>query len=73
MIDATPQIAEVTERYVGDPAFSNLPRKYKSVMSGCTAQCTVHEINDVAFVGVAGPDGEPGMTCGSAAACPPTR
>jgi sulfite reductase (ferredoxin) len=60
VIDATPQIAEVTERYVGDPAFSNLPRKYKSVMSGCTAQCTVHEINDVAFVGVAGPDGEPG-------------
>ena len=60
VIDATPQIAEVTERYVGDPAFSNLPRKYKSVMSGCTAQCTVHEINDVAFVGVAGPDGQPG-------------
>ena len=60
VIDATPQITEVTERYVGDPAFSNLPRKYKSVMSGCTAQCTVHEINDVAFVGVAGPDGQPG-------------
>ena len=60
VIDATPQIAEVTARYVGDPAFSNLPRKYKSVMSGCTAQCTVHEINDVAFVGVIGPDGEPG-------------
>jgi sulfite reductase (ferredoxin) len=60
VIDATPQIAEVTDRYVGDPAFSNLPRKYKSVMSGCTAQCTVHEINDVAFVGVAGPDGHPG-------------
>ena len=60
VIDATPQIDEVTARYVGDPAFSNLPRKYKSVMSGCTAQCTVHEINDVAFVGVVGPDGEPG-------------
>ncbi len=60
VIDATAQITEVTERYVGDPAFSNLPRKYKSVMSGCTAQCTVHEINDVAFVGVAGPDGQPG-------------
>jgi sulfite reductase (ferredoxin) len=60
VIDATPQIDEVTARYVGDPAFSNLPRKYKSVMSGCTAQCTVHEINDVAFVGVTGPDGHPG-------------
>ena len=60
LIDATPQIAETTARYVGDPSFSNLPRKYKSVMSGCTAQCTVHEINDVAFVGVPGPDGAPG-------------
>ena len=60
VIDATPQIEEVTARYVGDPSFSNLPRKYKSVMSGCTAQCTVHEINDVAFVGVVGPDGQPG-------------
>jgi sulfite reductase (ferredoxin) len=60
VIDATPQIAATTARWVGDPAFSNLPRKYKSVMSGCAAQCTVHEINDVSFVGVLGPDGEPG-------------
>jgi sulfite reductase (ferredoxin) len=60
VLDATPQIEETTARYVGDATFSNLPRKYKSVMSGCTAQCTVHEINDVAFVGVVGPDGQPG-------------
>jgi sulfite reductase (ferredoxin) len=60
IIDATPQIIETAERYVGDPAFSNLPRKYKSVMSGCAVQCTVHEINDIAFVGVPGPDGEAG-------------
>jgi sulfite reductase (ferredoxin) len=60
IIDATPQIRETAERYVGDPAFSNLPRKYKSAISGCAMQCTVHEINDIAFVGVPGPDGEPG-------------
>ncbi len=60
IIDATPQINETTDRYLGDPAFSNLPRKYKSAMSGCAAQCIPHEINDVAFVGVPGPDGEPG-------------
>src|SRR5450432_2999686 len=41
VLDATPQIEETTKRYVGDATFSNLPRKYKSVMSGCTAQCTV--------------------------------
>jgi sulfite reductase (ferredoxin) len=60
IIDATPEILQTATRYVGHPDFSNLPRKYKSAMSGCAAQCTMHEINDVAFVGVPGPDGEPG-------------
>ena len=60
VIDATPQIETTTARWVGDPSFSNLPRKFKSAMSGCAAQCTVHEINDIAFVGVTGPYGEPG-------------
>jgi sulfite reductase (ferredoxin) len=60
VFDATPEIRQTAERYVGDPAFSNLPRKYKSVMSGCAVQCTPHEINDVAFVGVPGPDGQLG-------------
>jgi sulfite reductase (ferredoxin) len=60
VIDATPQIEEISERYVGSPAFSNLPRKFKSALAGCPAQCTVHEINDVSFVGVIGEDGEPG-------------
>jgi sulfite reductase (ferredoxin) len=60
VIDATPQIEATTARWVGDPTFSNLPRKFKSAMSGCAAQCTVHEINDIAFVGVTGPYGEPG-------------
>ncbi len=60
VIDASPQIDATTARWVGDPAFSNLPRKFKSAMSGCAAQCTVHEINDIAFVGVTGPYGEPG-------------
>jgi sulfite reductase (ferredoxin) len=60
ILDATAEIRETTARYVGDPAFSNLPRKYKSAISGCAVQCTMHEINDVAFVGVPGPDGEPG-------------
>jgi sulfite reductase (ferredoxin) len=60
ILDATAEIRQTAGRYLGDPAFSNLPRKYKTAMSGCPAQCTVHEINDVAFVGVHGPDGQPG-------------
>jgi len=60
IIDATPEIDEIGARYIGDPAFSNLPRKFKSSISGCAAQCAVHEINDVAFAGVLDSDGEPG-------------
>ena len=59
VIDATPQIRAL-DRYIGDPAFSNLPRKFKSAISGCPVQCTMHEISDVAFAGVTGPDGTPG-------------
>lgn len=59
-VDATEQIREINERFIGNPEFSNLPRKFKSALSGCVAHCTVHEINDVAFVGVVNEDGEQG-------------
>jgi sulfite reductase (ferredoxin) len=60
VIDATPEIEAITETYIGDAAFSNLPRKFKSSISGCTAQCAIHEINDIAFVGVVNEAGETG-------------
>ena len=61
VIDASPDIQTITEQYIGDPAFSNLPRKYKTSISGCSAQCSHHEINDVAFAGVIHPEtGEAG-------------
>jgi len=60
IIDATPEIAAIGEAYIGDSAFSNLPRKFKSSISGCAAQCAIHEINDVAFAGVVNQDGEAG-------------
>jgi sulfite reductase (ferredoxin) len=60
IIDATPEIEAIAEQYIGDSAFSNLPRKFKSSISGCTAQCAIHEINDIAFVGVVNPAGEAG-------------
>ncbi len=61
VLDAGPALRETVERYLGDPAFSNLPRKFKTSISGCSRHCTNHEINDVAFVGVVGPDGTPGF------------
>ena len=60
IIDGTPEIAAIGEQYIGDAAFSNLPRKFKSAISGCPAQCAIHEINDIAFVGVVKPNGETG-------------
>jgi sulfite reductase (ferredoxin) len=53
-------LEEVRARYIGDPAFSNLPRKFKTSISGCSVHCTNHEINDVSFVGVRLPDGRVG-------------
>ena len=60
IIDGTPEIAAIGEQYIGDAAFSNLPRKFKSAISGCPAQCAIHEINDIAFVGVVNGNGETG-------------
>ncbi|MFI0486076.1 nitrite/sulfite reductase [Actinomadura sp. 9N215] len=60
VIDATPQLRDIHDRYIGSPEFSNLPRKYKTALSGCTAHCTVHEINDIAYVGVVNEAGETG-------------
>ena len=44
VLDATADIRAVASRYLGDPAFSNLPRKYKTSISGCRA--AVHEPRD---------------------------
>jgi sulfite reductase (ferredoxin) len=52
ILDATPALIETERRYVGDTRLSNLPRKYKTSISGCRQQCAQHEVNDVAFVGV---------------------
>ncbi|ASU84405.1 sulfite reductase [Nocardiopsis gilva YIM 90087] len=61
IVDATDQIHQIYDDHIGSPLFSNLPRKFKSSISGCSSYCTNHEINDVAFAGVVGPDGTPGF------------
>ncbi|MFD0886536.1 nitrite/sulfite reductase [Streptosporangium algeriense] len=60
VLDGTSTVYEIRDAYIGNPAFSNLPRKFKTAVSGCPAHCTVHEINDVAFVGVVNDKGEAG-------------
>lgn len=59
VIDATPAVEEIVRRYIGKPEYANLPRKFKTAISGL--QDVVHEINDVAFVGVVHPEHGPGL------------
>jgi sulfite reductase (ferredoxin) len=59
VIDGTSAIEAIRERYVGDRDFANLPRKFKTAISGL--QDVVHEIHDVAFVGVRHPENGPGF------------
>ncbi len=59
VIDGTPAIEQINRRYLGDPAFSNLPRKYKTAISG--QQDVAHEVNDISFVGAVHPQHGPGF------------
>ncbi|MFD8984800.1 nitrite/sulfite reductase [Streptomyces sp. NPDC059564] len=61
IIDGTPAIDEIYRRIVGNPDFSNLPRKFKSAISGSPLLDVAHEINDIAFVGVNHPEHGPGF------------
>ncbi len=56
IIDPTPQIQEIAERFIGDESLANLPRKYKTAITGHPSQDVVHEINDCAFVAVEHPE-----------------
>ncbi|ROT32255.1 nitrite/sulfite reductase [Micromonospora sp. HM5-17] len=58
-VDPTPAIEEIRRRYIGDPAFSNLPRKFKTSISWLVD--TPYEVNDIAFLGVDHPDHGPGF------------
>ncbi|WP_165165039.1 nitrite/sulfite reductase [Corynebacterium qintianiae] len=62
IIDATPAIRRIQE-IVTDEEFQNLPRKFKSAISGNARQDVVHEINDLAFIGVEHPELGPGFEC----------
>lgn len=61
IIDPTWAINEISRRFVGDPSFSNLPRKYKTAITGSPSLDVVHEINDLGLVGVVHPELGPGF------------
>jgi len=59
VLDPSWAIDEIVRRYIGKPDFADLPRKYKTAISGL--QDVVHEVNDIAFVGVNHPEHGPGL------------
>ncbi len=61
IIDATPAIEKIKNEYVLRDEFQNLPRKFKSAISGNARQDVIHEINDIAFIGVEHPELGPGF------------
>ena len=61
IIDGTPAVDEITRRFVGNTQFSNLPRKFKTAITGHPSQDVAPEINDVSFVGVNHPEHGPGF------------
>jgi sulfite reductase (ferredoxin) len=59
VLDPSWALNEIERRYIGNPDFSNLPRKYKTAVSG--QQDVAHEVNDVGFIGVNHPEHGPGL------------
>ncbi len=59
VLDPSPAIDEILRRFMGNPEYANLPRKYKTAISGL--QDVSHETHDVAFIGVNHPEHGPGM------------
>ncbi len=61
IIDGTPALEIIRDRHIGSPEFSNLPRKFKTAISGSPSLDVAHEANDISFVGVVHPEFGPGF------------
>jgi sulfite reductase (ferredoxin) len=49
IVDASPLAVAVDRELGGNPAFYNLPRKFKISVTGCRDWCSYPEINDIGF------------------------
>jgi sulfite reductase (ferredoxin) len=61
IIDGSPALAEIKARFIGDPELANLPRKFKTAVTGHPSHDVAPEVNDVAFVGTVHPEHGPGF------------
>lgn len=51
ILDGGPVAMQVSDFFLGNPAYANLPRKYKISISGCRTQCIHPEIQCVSLTG----------------------
>ncbi len=61
IIDGSEALAEIQRRAIGNPEYSNLPRKYKTALTGHPSHDVSPETNDIAFVGTVHPVHGPGF------------
>jgi len=61
ILDATPQMLEISRGLTNTKEFSNLPRKYKISISGCHIHCHQPDINCLGFFGLINDRGEAGF------------
>ena len=61
VLDGRPLMEELTEFFIGNTDFLDMPKKFKFSISGCRRDCTRAQINDLAFVAVE-KEGEAGYT-----------
>ncbi len=52
LVDASPLAIEIAHHLTANPAFYNLPRKFKISVTGCPLWCTYPEINDLALTAI---------------------
>jgi sulfite reductase (ferredoxin) len=61
IIDGSTALDEIKRRAVNNPTYSNLPRKYKTALTGHPSHDVSPETNDIAFVGTVHPEHGPGF------------
>ncbi len=61
LFDVRRTVRELTEAFLLDREYTDLPRKFKITVTACPYLCSVPEINDLSFVGVS-KDGVEGYT-----------
>lgn len=58
LYDTTEMVRQVNDFFVDNRDFSNLPRKFKIAITGCSARCVYPEINDVGLFAVRDSNGK---------------